>query len=140
VLDLVGLAAAAHKRVGSYSLGMRQRLNLAGALLGDPGALVLDEPANGLDPGGGRGLGQLLRRLASEGEAGLGLGHGLAEMEHMADTFVIIAEGQLRATGSLTEIAGAYHGEETGGAPLLEGAYLQLVGSHPASRQEGAIR
>jgi ABC-2 type transport system ATP-binding protein len=138
VLDLVGLATAAHKRVGGYSLGMRQRLNLAGALLGDPVALVLDEPANGLDPEGVRWLRQLLRRLSSEGKAVLVSSHGLAEMEHLADTFVIIAHGQLRATGSLTEIARARGGDgvdETGRAPLLEEAYLQLVASH----QEGAI-
>jgi ABC-2 type transport system ATP-binding protein len=139
VLDLVGLAGATHKRVGSYSLGMRQRLNLAGALLGDPVALVLDEPANGLDPEGVRWLRQLLRRLASEGRAVLVSSHGLAEMEHLADTFVIIAQGQLRATGSLDEIAGAHGGDgadETARAPLLEEAYLQLV----ATRQKGATR
>jgi ABC-2 type transport system ATP-binding protein len=133
VLDLVGLAAAAHQRVGSYSLGMRQRLNLASALLGDPAALVLDEPANGLDPEGVHWLRQMLRSLASEGRAVLVSSHGLAEMEHMADTFVIIAAGQVRATGRLDEIArtlGEDAGFEAGREPRLEAAYLQLIGSH----------
>jgi ABC-2 type transport system ATP-binding protein len=129
-LAAVGLTAAAHKRVGGYSLGMRQRLNLASALLGDPAALVLDEPANGLDPEGVRWLRQLLRQQAAEGKAVLVSSHGLAEMEHLADTFVIIAQGQVKATGSLREIADAYGGDEAGSAPLLEEAYLQLIATH----------
>jgi ABC-2 type transport system ATP-binding protein len=139
VLDLVGLATAAHQRVGRYSLGMRQRLNLAGALLGDPAALVLDEPANGLDPEGVRWLRQLLRGLASEGRAVLVSSHGLAEMEHMADTFVIIAAGQVRATGRLDEIApaqGGNAGDEVEREPRLEAAYLQLI----ATRLDGGTQ
>jgi ABC-2 type transport system ATP-binding protein len=135
-LEAVGLSAAAHNRVGGYSLGMRQRLNLASALLGDPAALVLDEPANGLDPAGVRWLRQLLRQQAAEGKAVLVSSHGLAEMEHLADTFVIIAQGQVKATGSLRDIADVYGGDEAGSGPLLEEAYLQLI----AAQQERSVR
>src|SRR5437870_748884 len=80
VLDLTGLGGAAHRRVGSYSLGMRQRLALAAALLGDPQTLVLDEPAGGLDPEGVAWLRGLLRRLADEGRTVFVSSHQLAEL------------------------------------------------------------
>jgi ABC-2 type transport system ATP-binding protein len=126
VLALVELSAAARKPVGTYSMGMRQRLNLAGALLGDPGTLVLDEPANGLDPEGVRWLRDLLRGLAAQGKAVLVSSHGLAEMEHTADLFVIIAGGRLIATGPLKEIA-IRTSSADGRAPALEEAFLDLV-------------
>jgi ABC-2 type transport system ATP-binding protein len=144
VLALVGLEGAAHRRVGTYSLGMRQRLNLAGALLGNPGALVLDEPANGLDPEGVRWLRDFLRGLATEGRAVLVSSHGLAEMEHTADVFVILAHGRLKAVGRLDEIAartGTDGRSGPGNGPLLEEAFLQLIAPEgPAARTREAPR
>jgi ABC-2 type transport system ATP-binding protein len=95
VLDLVELTAAANRRVGSYSLGMRQRLGLAGALLGDPELLILDEPANGLDPEGVRWLRDFMRGFASEGKTVLVSSHVLAEVQQSVDQVVIINKGRL---------------------------------------------
>ena len=95
VLDLVELTAAAHRRVGSYSLGMRQRLGLAGALLGDPELLILDEPANGLDPEGVRWLRDFMRSFAAEGKTVLISSHVLAEVQQTVDQVVIINKGKL---------------------------------------------
>jgi ABC-2 type transport system ATP-binding protein len=95
VLKLVDLSAAANRRAKGYSLGMKQRLSLAGALLGDPQVLVLDEPANGLDPQGIRWLRDLLRSLAGEGRTVLVSSHVLTEMAQLADDVVIIAKGRL---------------------------------------------
>jgi ABC-2 type transport system ATP-binding protein len=94
LLSLVQLTADAGRRVGGYSLGMRQRLSLAAALLGDPRVLVLDEPANGLDPQGIRWLRELLRSLAGEGRTILISSHVLAEIEQIADEVVIIHRGK----------------------------------------------
>jgi ABC-2 type transport system ATP-binding protein len=108
VLRLVELDGAGGKRVKTYSLGMRQRLSLAGALLGDPRALVLDEPANGLDPQGIRWLRDFLRRQAAEGRTVLVSSHVLAEMAQTVDEVVVISHGRLMAQGSLEELtAGA---------------------------------
>ena len=104
MLRLVGLEQAAGRRAGAYSLGMRQRLGLAGALLGDPPVLVLDEPGNGLDPQGVRELRDLLRARAAEGNTILVSSHLLAEVEHLADDVVVINEGRLVATGALSEL------------------------------------
>ncbi len=105
VLDLVGLSADAKRKVGGYSLGMRQRLELAGAMLGDPGVLILDEPANGLDPQGIAWLRAFLRHLASEGRTVLVSSHLLAEMAQTVDDVVIVSEGELRAQGPLSSLA-----------------------------------
>jgi ABC-2 type transport system ATP-binding protein len=108
VLRLVELDGAGNKRVKAYSLGMRQRLSLAGALLGDPRALVLDEPANGLDPQGIRWLRDFLRRQAGEGRTVLVSSHVLAEMAQTIDEAVVISRGKLVAQGSLDQLtAGA---------------------------------
>ena len=104
VLAKVGLEGAAKKRVGGYSLGMRQRLALASALLGDPGVLILDEPANGLDPEGIRWLRDFLRSLAAEGRAVLISSHVLSEVEQTVDEVVIINKGKLVAHGSIEEL------------------------------------
>ena len=101
VLAEVGLTAAAGRRVRGYSLGMRQRLGIAQALLGDPVALVLDEPANGLDPQGQRWLAALLRGRAERGCAVLLSSHALAEIERIADRVVVIASGRIRADDRL---------------------------------------
>jgi ABC-2 type transport system ATP-binding protein len=108
VLRLVELEGAGDKRVKAYSLGMRQRLSLAGALLGEPRALVLDEPANGLDPQGIRWLRDFLRAQAGEGRTILVSSHVLAEMAQTVDEVVVISRGRLVAQGSLDELtAGA---------------------------------
>jgi ABC-2 type transport system ATP-binding protein len=106
VLQLVGLAEAADRRVGGFSLGMRQRLSLAGALLGDPGVLLLDEPANGLDPEGIAWLRGFLRHLAAEGRTVLISSHVLSEVQQTVDDVVIIARGRLVHTGPLMGLAG----------------------------------
>lgn len=94
-LDRVGLSQVAHKRVGTFSLGMRQRLGLAASLLGDPQHVLLDEPVNGLDPEGMRWVRELVRDLAASGKAVLVSSHLLSEMQMMADRLVVIGEGQL---------------------------------------------
>jgi ABC-2 type transport system ATP-binding protein len=104
VLRLVELDGAGNKRVKAYSLGMRQRLSLAGALLGDPRALVLDEPANGLDPQGIRWLRDFLRSQAADGRTVLVSSHVLAEMAQTVDEVVVISHGKLVAQGSLDEL------------------------------------
>jgi ABC-2 type transport system ATP-binding protein len=95
VLELVELAGAARRRVGSYSLGMRQRLGLAGALLGEPELLILDEPANGLDPEGVRWLREFMRKFAAEGNTVFVSSHVLAEVQQSVDQVVIINKGKL---------------------------------------------
>jgi ABC-2 type transport system ATP-binding protein len=105
VLDEVGLAHAGARRVKGYSLGMRQRLGLAGALLGQPDILVLDEPANGLDPEGVRWLRETLRNFAARGGTVLISSHQLAEMAETVDDVVIVAHGRLVAQSSLADLA-----------------------------------
>lgn len=104
ILERVGLAPVARKRVGGFSMGMRQRLALASALIGDPGVLILDEPANGLDPEGIRWLRDMLRSLAAEGRAVLVSSHVLAEVEQTADEVVIINKGKFVAHGTVAEL------------------------------------
>jgi ABC-2 type transport system ATP-binding protein len=104
VLAQVGLAGAARRRVGGFSLGMRQRLGLATALLGDPQVLVLDEPANGLDPEGVHWLRGLLRHLADQGRTVLVSSHVLAEVAQTVDQVVIIAGGRLVTQSTLTAL------------------------------------
>jgi ABC-2 type transport system ATP-binding protein len=106
VLAAVGLAADGRRRVGEYSLGMRQRLGLAAALLGDPTALILDEPANGLDPEGMAWLRELLRGLAADGRTILVSSHVLSEVAQVADHVVIINQGRLRYAGALADLGG----------------------------------
>ena len=104
VLRLVELEDAARRRVKGYSLGMRQRLGLAGALLGDPELLVLDEPANGLDPDGVRWLRDFLHAFASEGRTVLVSSHALAEVAQTVDRVVIVSHGRLVVESSLDEL------------------------------------
>jgi len=119
VLNLVELTDSADRRVGGYSLGMRQRLGLASALLGDPRVLILDEPANGLDPAGISWLRGLLRELAAQGRAVVISSHVLSEVEQTADAIVIIHEGRLRYSGPLDGLDGE----------SLESAFLTLTGA-----------
>ncbi len=104
VLEIVGLAEYADRRVGGYSLGMRQRLGLAFALLGDPQVLVLDEPTNGLDPEGIRWIRGFLRTLAAEGRTVLISSHLLAEVEQSVDRVVIISRGRSVFDGTLADL------------------------------------
>jgi ABC-2 type transport system ATP-binding protein len=104
VLELVGLRAAADRHAGDFSLGMGQRLSLAGALLGDPPVLVLDEPTNGLDPAGIRWLRDLLRGFAGEGRTVLLSSHVLAEVAQTVDEVLILDRGQLRAHRRMADI------------------------------------
>ncbi len=101
---MVQLSHAADRHVGGYSLGMRQRLGLAAALLGDPPVLILDEPGNGLDPQGIRWLRDLLRARAAAGGTVFVSSHLLAEVEHLADEVVVINHGRLVATGALATL------------------------------------
>jgi ABC-2 type transport system ATP-binding protein len=104
LLETVGLTHAADHHVGGYSLGMRQRLGIAAALLGDPPVLVLDEPGNGLDPQGIRWLRDLLRERAAAGGTVFVSSHLLTEVEHMADEVVVVSHGKLVATGALSTL------------------------------------
>jgi ABC-2 type transport system ATP-binding protein len=110
LIDLVELRAAAKRRVGGYSQGMRQRLAIASALLGNPDVLILDEPTNGLDPNGIRWLRELMRQQASEGRTVLVSSHLLAEVAQSVDDVVVIARGELRARGTLDEVLGGDSG------------------------------
>ncbi len=104
VLEMTGMSDVADRRVGTFSTGMRQRLGLAAALLGDPSVLILDEPANGLDPAGITWVRQMLRYLTGQGKTVLVSSHQLAEMEHTADNIVIIDKGRLIRAGKLADI------------------------------------
>lgn len=118
VLALVELTDAQNKRMKNYSLGMKQRLALAGAILGDPEILILDEPANGLDPAGIAWLRNFLRSLASGGRTILVSSHQLAELQNTVDDVIIIHKGKLIAQGTIDEV----RGEGT-----LEEAFLRLT-------------
>ena len=103
VLDQVGLTSVARKRVGGFSLGMLQRLGIAGALLGDPGTLLFDEPVNGLDPDGILWIRTLMRKLAAEGRTVFVSSHLMSEMALTADHLLVIGKGQLLADTPLSE-------------------------------------
>jgi ABC-2 type transport system ATP-binding protein len=125
VLEFAGLAGAADRRIGGFSLGMRQRLGLASALLTDPEVLILDEPANGLDPEGVHWLRDLVRDLAAEGAAVLVSSHILAEVAQTVDSVVILDRGHLVAQSSLANLT-------AGGTAGLEEAFLRLTASSRA--------
>jgi ABC-2 type transport system ATP-binding protein len=122
VLDLAGLTSAAGRPVRQFSLGMRQRLGLAAAMLGDPQVLVLDEPANGLDPGGVAWLRTTLRDLAAEGRTIVVASHALGEVTLTADHVVIVSAGELRFAGPLSEIGATHSALETAFLTLTTGA------------------
>jgi ABC-2 type transport system ATP-binding protein len=119
VLGIVGLAAAARRRAGKFSLGMAQRLGIAAALLGDPGVLLLDEPVNGLDPEGIRWLRTLLRSLAAEGRTVFVSSHLISEMALTADHLVVVGHGRLLADTSVAELSAR--------SSSLEEAFLELT-------------
>jgi ABC-2 type transport system ATP-binding protein len=105
VLDLVGLSSVGGKRINGFSLGMKQRLGVAGALLGDPGILLFDEPVNGLDPEGIHWIRGLLRSLAGEGRTVLVSSHLMSEMALTADHILIVGKGRLIKESSMTDLA-----------------------------------
>lgn len=125
VLDEVGLAGDRRRRVGTFSLGMSQRLGIALALLGSPRALVLDEPINGLDPDGIRWIRTLVRRHADAGGTALVSSHVMSELAEVADDLVVIAAGRIVAAGPIAQV--------TGGHPSLEDAYFTLTTGTAAS-------
>ncbi|SNR80234.1 ATP-binding cassette domain-containing protein [Actinomadura mexicana] len=110
VLAMVGLEAAGGRRAGTFSLGMRQRLGIAGALLGDPGVLMFDEPVNGLDPDGVLWVRRLMRSLAAQGRTVLVSSHLMSEMQLTADRLVVIGRGRLLADAPAAEVIAAGSG------------------------------
>jgi ABC-2 type transport system ATP-binding protein len=143
-LTLVGLAEAGNRRAGGYSLGMRQRLALAAALLGDPPVLVLDEPANGLDPEGIHWLRGFIRHLAhEEGRTVLVSSHLLSEMEHTADRVVIVGAGRLVREGSIAELRSGASGAGTVLVRSPEtdrlAAVLRAEGMSPTASDDGLL-
>jgi ABC-2 type transport system ATP-binding protein len=127
VLELVGLADASGRRVGGYSMGMRQRLGLAAALLGDPETIVLDEPANGLDPAGVLWLRTLLRGLADEGRTVLASSHLLAELAQTVDDVIVIDHGRLVVHGPMSDLL------DTHRSNTLEELFLDLTSKGSSS-------
>src|SRR5580693_1042991 len=119
VIELVGLGGAARRKAGGYSLGMRQRLGIASAMLGDPPMLIMDEPFNGMDPEGIIWMRSFLRELAAEGRAVLVSSHLLSELPDVADHVVVIGRGRVLADGTIQEL--------TAGSSSLEEAYLRLT-------------
>jgi ABC-2 type transport system ATP-binding protein len=143
VLEQVGLGTTAgNRRVKGYSMGMRQRLAIAAALLGDPEVLILDEPANGLDPPGIRWMRDLLRAEAGRGRAVLVSSHLLSEVSQSVDDIVVISHGELRASGPLDQVLGQAEG---GGArvraedPVALAAALEAAGIEFAAGDGGAL-
>lgn len=138
MLDLVGLTDASDRAAGAYSLGMRQRLGLAGALLGDPPVLVLDEPGNGLDPQGIRELRDLLRARAANGGTVFVSSHLLAEVEHFADEVIVVHRGRLVTSGALSDLqqAGTLVRTPSPG-PLTR--MLESAGAAVQVREHGAL-
>jgi ABC-2 type transport system ATP-binding protein len=133
VLRLVELETMGRRRVKAYSFGMKQRLNLAAALLGDPRVLVLDEPANGLDPQGIRWLRDLLRSMAAEGRTILVSSHVLAEVSQTVDEVVVIHRGRLRASSTLAELTRRHEGGAVRVRSPQAGRLAELLGTAGAS-------
>ncbi len=139
MLELVGIPAAARKRAGGYSMGMRQRLGLAAAMLGDPQVLILDEPANGLDPEGIRWLRGFLRHVASQGKTVLVSSHMLQEVEQTVDDVVIISNGKLVQQGPMASLHGdARSLVRTSDRDALAGA-LRVSDLTSAADEDGAL-
>jgi ABC-2 type transport system ATP-binding protein len=136
VLAAAGLTDVAHRRVGTFSLGMGQRLGIAAALLGDPPALLFDEPVNGLDPDGVLWIRQLMRSLAAEGRTVFVSSHLMSEMQHTADHLVVIGRGRLLADAPVAEvIAGSSHNAAKVRTPRAEAlrAHLERAGANVRS-------
>jgi len=136
VLAEVGLQDAADRRVKGYSLGMRQRLAIAAALLGDPEVLILDEPANGLDPPGIRWMRDLLRSQAARGRAVLVSSHMLAEIAQSVDDVVVIAGGTMRGRGTLAEVLGGDDGDAAIEVQVVDTEAMLAALAHRGHRVE----
>ncbi|MBN1094382.1 ABC transporter ATP-binding protein [Blastococcus sp. TML/M2B] len=139
VLAQVGLADAARRRVGGYSLGMRQRLGIAGALLADPPVLVFDEPVNGLDPEGIRWMRDLLRGHAARGGTVLLSSHLLGEVEHTVDRLLVIGGGRVVADGSVASLLGPDGAVVRAGDTAALRAALEAAGFHVEPGDDGAL-
>ena len=140
VIELVGLGSAARRKAGGYSLGMRQRLGIAAAMLGDPPVIIMDEPFNGMDPEGIIWMRRLLRSLAAEGRAILVSSHLMSELQDMADHVVVIGRGKVLADASVEELIARASGDQvlvrTPAAPEAGGA-LQRAGSCSDGHRRG---
>jgi ABC-2 type transport system ATP-binding protein len=139
VLAQVGLADAAGRRIGGYSLGMRQRLGIAGTLLADPPVLVFDEPANGLDPEGIRWMRDLLRGHAARGGTVLLSSHLLGEVEHTVDRLLVIGEGRIVADGPVASLLGADGTAVRAADPVALVAALEAAGFPVQHGTDGAL-
>jgi ABC-2 type transport system ATP-binding protein len=139
VLDLVGLTDAAGRRIGGYSLGMRQRLGIAGALLADPPVLVFDEPANGLDPEGIRWMRDLLRVHAARGGTVLLSSHLLGEVEHTVDRLLVIGNGRIVADAPVAELLGAEGTAVRAIDPAALARSLEAAGFHVQHGADGVL-
>jgi ABC-2 type transport system ATP-binding protein len=134
VIDLVGLASAAGRKAGGYSLGMRQRLGIAAAMLGDPPVLILDEPFNGMDPEGIIWIRRFLRSLAEQGRAVLVSSHLMSELEDMADHLVVIGRGRVVADADVDDLVARASGDQVlvrTPAPAEAATALQRAGGAP---------
>jgi ABC-2 type transport system ATP-binding protein len=156
VLAMVGLTSVGRRRAGGYSLGMRQRLGIAAALLGDPPALMFDEPLNGMDPEGIVWMRGLLRQLATEGRAVLVSSHLMSELEGTADHLLIVGRGRLLADTPTADLLASVAGDRVtvrtatpaaataalvaaGGAVAVSGAHILAVTGLPAQRAVAAL-
>jgi len=142
VLDQVGLTSVARKRVGGFSLGMSQRLGIAGALLGDPGTLLFDEPVNGLDPDGILWIRTLMRKLAAEGRTVFVSSHLMSEMALTADHLLVIGKGQLLADTPLSELIARNSDERVevrAADPGRMAADLRTVGAQVTVEPDGTL-
>jgi ABC-2 type transport system ATP-binding protein len=139
VLELVGLTAAAGRRIGGYSLGMRQRLGIAGALLADPPVLMFDEPANGLDPEGIRWMRDLLRRHAARGGTVLLSSHLLGEVQHTVDRLVVIDSGRIVADGAIVDLLAGDGTAVRALDPAAFAAALAAAGLEAQPREDGVL-
>jgi ABC-2 type transport system ATP-binding protein len=135
VLGIVGLADAAGRRAGQFSLGMAQRLGIAAALLGDPGVLLLDEPVNGLDPEGIRWMRDLLRSLAAQGRVVFVSSHLIGEVARTAEQLVVIGRGRLLAETSVAELSARSGSLEEAFLELTSGSVEYRAGGGPGSQE-----
>lgn len=138
VLDEVELGHAADRRISGFSLGMCQRLGLAAALLGDPGTLILDEPANGLDPAGIRWMRDLLRRMAAEGRTVFVSSHQLGEIQQTVDRVIVIDQGRLVVDVDIDEVAA--EGERVTVRTPQTQEFLTALREHGISADEDSAR
>jgi len=142
VIELVGLPSAARRKAGGYSLGMRQRLGIAAAMLGDPPVVILDEPFNGMDPEGIIWIRHFLRSLAAEGRAVLVSSHLMSELQDMADRVVVVGRGRVLADASIEDLLAGAAGDQVvirTPAPAEAATALQHAGAEAAAADRGTL-